>query len=342
MASDAKQSYMKEAISLLGSTIPLMGLNAAIYIGFFIASVIWTAAWVGLAVVAAMFIHEFVGLFIGLVFLGMSGWLWRMAKRYLLYLVKGAHIAAMTEIMCGRDVPKGAGQIAYGRDIVKKYFRDVSMLFGLDIIIKAVVRRLTGTVVRILGALPLPQSARKAVNAIRKIINRSLGYMDAAILSYAIKQREENVWQSARHGIILYAQSYKGILITSFKVWVVAKVFEILIFAMILIPVGLLAAAFEMQIIFWAGFVVAIAGARLLDLAFYEPFALAYVMVTFHRETEGMTPDPEWDRKLQGASDKFKELVGKAESYVPQKIGSDGQGQGLQSGDQVQMPQQQQ
>ncbi len=315
-----KQSYMKEAASLLGKTMPIMGLNALVYFAFFAVSVLWFVFWTVLAVVAGNFIHPFVGFFFFIIALGAGGWAWRLARRYILYLVKGAHIAAMTEIMCGRDVPGGVEQIKYGQKIVKKYFRDVSILFMLDMIIKAAVRALTGTVVRIMNFIPLPGSAKQLVGIIRQIINRSASYMDAAILSYAIQQRQENVWGSARHGILLYAQSYKQILMSSAKLWVVGKVFDLLIFGMLLVPfIGLSALLSDTAggIVFITGLILAAIGSRLIELALYEPFALAYVMVTYHRETEGVEPNKEWDQKLQGVSKKFRELVQKDEEFVP-------------------------
>lgn len=312
-------SYMKEALSLLTKTVPLLGLNALVYFAFFMVAVIWFSVWTALAVAGATFIHGFVGIFCFVIAVGFGGWVWRMARRYLLYMVKGAHIAAMTETMCGRDVPGGIAQIKYGQEIIKKYFRDASMLFGLDMLVNGVVRALTGTVVRITNFLPLPGSARKLVRIIRQIINRSLSYVDEAILAHAIRRREPNVWASARHGTILYAQSYKGILLNTAKLYVLGKVFDVVFFAILLVPfLGAAALLDEAAggFVFVAGLILAGVGSRFIELAIYEPFALAYVMVTFQRETEGQEPDPEWDQKLQNMSGKFREIVGKAESFT--------------------------
>jgi hypothetical protein len=43
-----------------------------------------------------------------------------------------------------------------------------------------------------------------------------------------------------------------------------------------------------------------------------EPFAIAALMQVFFKRIEGQQPDPEWDAKLAGASDKFRELADKA------------------------------
>lgn len=333
MAQNAKSSYMKEAISLLGATLPILAVNMAIYAAFFFAALLWFGFWLGLGLLLAK-ITEFAFFVCLIIALGAGGWGWRMARRYLLYLVKGAHIAAMTEIMLGRDVPKGMAQITYGRDIIKTYFKDVSILFAVDMLVKATVKALTGTVVRIANFLPLPQNARQLLNFVRTMINQSLSYVDEAILSYAIARREPNVWRSAVDGVILYGQSYKRILITTLKVWVVGKIFDIFLFAGLLLPMVLIASLFESGGILFFAFVLAFIGARLIELALYEPFALAYTMVTFHRETEGKEPDPEWKAKLEGMSSKFRELIGKADAF-DKEAGHSG---GLSAGDQVALP----
>lgn len=320
---------MKEAVSLLGATVPMLGLNAAVYAGFFLVAVIWFAVWGAIAFFAAKLV-PIAGVICVLFAMGAGGFAWRMARRYLLYMVKGAHIAAMTEVLLGRDVPKGPAQIQYARDIVTKYFKDVSVLFGLDALINGTVKAFTGTFVRIINFIPLPGDFRKLIRVVQGIINRSLSYVDEAILSYAIAQREENVWNSARHGIVLYGQSYKPILMTTVKAWALGKVFGVIFFVMIVVPGLLISGMLGPEwgsIAFIIALVLAAVGGRLLELAFYEPFALAYTMVTYHREIAGKQPDPEWDRKLQGASESFRNLIGKAKEA------------GVKAGDQIALPQ---
>lgn len=314
-ATNSKSSYFKETISLLGATMPMLGLNLAIYAGFFFVALIWFAIWAGLAVLLSN-LSGIAAVICLIIAFGAGGWGWRMARRYLLYMVKGAHIAAMTEIMLGRDVPRGLGQISYGQEIIKKYFKNVSLLFGIDMIVDGVVRSFTRTVQGVLNWLPLPGQARQLIALIRKIIERSASYVDEAILSYAIARGEENVFQSARQGLVLYAQSYKPILITTVKFYFIAKIFTFFLFLGFVIPALLLTSLFAIEWLVIVGFVLAIIAARLVELALIEPFALAYVMVTFHRETEGQVPNPEWDQKLQGISTKFKELIGRAQEFA--------------------------
>jgi hypothetical protein len=66
-------------------------------------------------------------------------------------------------------------------------------------------------------------------------------------------------------------------------------------------------AAFQVAVI-----VATLLLAHLTVLAVFEPFAVIYVMVTYHKSIAGLTPDPVWDQRLQQVSDKFRELIGKA------------------------------
>ena len=44
-------------------------------------------------------------------------------REYLLYIVKAGHIAVLVELLDGRGVPQGQGQITYATDIVRAAFR---------------------------------------------------------------------------------------------------------------------------------------------------------------------------------------------------------------------------
>lgn len=59
--------------------------------------------------------------------------------------------------------------------------------------------------------------------------------------------------------------------------------------------------------------VMAIVAAWAIKAAFFEPFAMAYTLVTYHYEIVGVVPDAEWDERLRSVSSKFRELIGKAE-----------------------------
>lgn len=322
--SNQTVSYWSTAVSLITKTLPYIGVNVAVYAAFFVVSLIWFGIFGGLAYLTGAVLKipvvPVVLVLIGtLVFGGLTKW----AKRYLLYMVKGAHIAAMTELLKGGTLPDGMNQFQYGQKIVKEKFKDVSMLFVLDSLVTGALRSLQRKVLRIASWLPLPGAAKSLMNVVTQIMTRSLTYVDEAILSYSIYRGEENVWNSARHGVLLYAQCYKPILITAAKIYVLGKVLGFVLFLVFLVPAGLIGLAFGSTgvgtVFTILAVVLAFVGAWAFMAALFEPFAMAYTLTTYHYEIVGVTPDPTWDARLRKVSSKFRDLIGKAEENGAQQ-----------------------
>lgn len=181
--------------------------------------------------------------------------------------------------------------------------------------VTASLRALQRKVLRITHWLPLPEAATDFVRAVTEILNRALTYVDEAILSYAIYRGEDNFWDSARHGIILYAQSYKPILVTAAKVWLLSKFIGFLLFGFFMISavfVLLFVKTVAVQII---AVILAIVAAWAAKAALFEPFALAYNLMTFHHSIAGQVPDLEWNERLLSISHEYNELVGKTKKH---------------------------
>lgn len=311
--TEAHPSFFAVTLKMMAKTVPFIALNVVVYAAFFFAGLVWFGVWGGLAWLTAKItpILAWICLIIGL---AAFGGIWKLLKRYILYMVKGAHIAVLTKLVLGQQLPGGMNQISYGREVVEKHFKDVSILFGLDALIDGTLKAISRRVIRFTNWLPLPDSFDKAIRIITEIINRSLSYVDEAILSYAIAEEDDNIWNSARHGIILYAQSYKPILITAFKVWLVEKVAFFVVLLFFGIPAALLASVMPTEVLKIVVVVVAVLAAWSVQLALFEPFSMTYTLVTYHYTIAGQVPDPEWDERLRGASDKFGELLDKAKA----------------------------
>lgn len=312
--SQQKTSYWSTAVGLVTRTLPFIGVNAAVYGIFFVISLVWFGLFGGLAWASVALLKlpilAYVFVIIGsLVFGGVI----KFAKRYLLYMLKGAHISAMTELLKGGSLPDGMNQFKYGRKVVEERFKDVSVLFLLDQLVNGALRSLQRKVIRVTNWLPLPDAVDSAVRVVTEILNRSLTYVDEAILSYAIYRGEDNVWNSARHGVLLYAQCFKPILITAAKIWLVSKVVGFLLFLFFLAPAALVMWAVGNPIVSIIMVVLALVAAWAVKAALFEPFAMAYTLTTYHYEIVGKVPDPKWDQRLRDVSSKFRELIGKAE-----------------------------
>lgn len=100
--ADSTPRYWSKAAALVRGTLPYIGVNAAVYAAFFGVSLLWFGLFAGLA----WFFHSALSLptfAVILVLIGALafGGVLKWARRYVLYMVKGAHIAAMTELLKG-------------------------------------------------------------------------------------------------------------------------------------------------------------------------------------------------------------------------------------------------
>ena len=313
--SDPSKGNFKTAIGLLRRTTPFLLLGALIYGGFFLGIVLWLGVFGGLAYVFAERVELLSVIFIIIAIIGPFAVMGLM-RRYVLYLLQGAHIAVVTQMVLGRELPDGQGQVEYGRGMVKERFRDVSILFALDRMIDRTVRRFTRRFVRIVDMLPLGGAFSSLAQIGASIINRSLSYVDEAILSYAVAKESPNVWSSARHGTILYAQAYKPVLGSAVRIWLLGRLFFLGMLLIVGIPGVALLFAFNA---IWFQIVVIVGTLILASLAnrmIFEPFAMIYTIVTYHRAIDGLEVNAVWDQRLQSVSSSFKKMVGKAQEHA--------------------------
>jgi len=126
----------------------------------------------------------------------------RLVKQYVLYLVNAGHIAVITELIETGVLPKNVNQFQYGKTVVTNLFKEVSVLFIVDRMVDGILRTFNRTVAAVADILPIPgmDGLTKIVNT---VINFSLTYVDETILSYNLSRKDENIWESAKRGVIL-------------------------------------------------------------------------------------------------------------------------------------------
>jgi hypothetical protein len=250
----------------------------------------------------------------GLIGFGVVSAVLYLAREYLLYLVKAAHIAVLVEILDGKQVPGGQGQIAYGTQFVKTHFTESSVLFGVDQLIKGVLRAFFNTINFFTAFLPVP-ALQQLIRIAEAIVRMSLTYVDEIILAYLIRTRTQNPWKTAEEGLILYAQNYKHFLKNAAWLSVFLWVLTILVFVVIVGPVAGLAAVIHGGLVWTLAFAIIFAWA--VKASLLEPVAIACLMQVYFKTIEGQTPNAEWQQKLEQASGKFRELGAKAAGWMP-------------------------
>lgn len=241
-------------------------------------------------------------------------------REYLLYIVKAGHIAVLVELMDGRPLPSGKGQIEFAKDKVQERFKEASLLFGIDQLIKGVLRAVNRTFFTIASILPIP-GLEGLVSFLNKILNMSLTYLDEVIIAYNMRIRSENPWQTSRDALVLYAQNYKVILKNAVFLVVIMYALTLVLFLIVVGPFLALAGAMPGAVSGW-GVLLALVFAWSLKAALFEPVAMAALMGVFFKVTEGQTPNAEWEAKLAGISTKFRELTAKATDYAASKPAS--------------------
>jgi hypothetical protein len=291
-------------------TAPFILFRILVYFGISAALVLVTGAGAGIGYGFGAFGEEefqatstFWG---GAAGFGLTAGVIFFLRDYILYLVKAGHIAVLVELLDGKQIPGGQGQIAYARGIVTDRFGQASALFALDRLIKGVIHVVTGLMQGVMTLLPIP-GLDQLMGVVRAYLRLAVGLVDEVILGHAIRNRSDNAWEAAHDGLVLYAQNAKPMLGAAAWLTLITWVLSALVFLLMLAP-----AATVVLLLPGDGsaglFVFAVLFAWAVKAALIEPFALACMLQVFFRETEGQIPNAEWRGRLTQVSDKFRKL----------------------------------
>ncbi len=309
---------MGRVFGLMMRTLPFLAFRLLIYFGITLAYVLaigggggtgWLIGSAGGSEGAAN------GVFWGaLTGFGVVSGVLYWAREYLLYLVKAGHIAVLVELMQGKQIPGGRGQIEHAGAVVKTRFVESSVLFGVDQLLKGILKAFNRVVMGVSMMIPIPgiEGVAKFATA---VINMSLTYVDEVILAYNIRNQIENPWAGARDGLVLYAQNYKNLVKNALWLTVFVWVLTLLVFLIVFAPVAALVALFPSLAGFWT---FGIAGILAISIkaALIDPVAMTALMQAYFKAIEGQQPQAEWAGKLDSASAKFKQLGEKARGFV--------------------------
>jgi len=314
-----KDFSFKQVLGLMMKTGPFLFFRFLIYLGITLAFVIATGAGAGIGFGLGMIADNGPagGMWGGLAGFGLAAAVMFFIREYLLYLVKAGHIAVLVELVEGREIPGGKSQIDYARRQIQERFATSSVLFGLDQLIKGILKAFNRTFLSIASIVPIPGAAG-VMKILNTIITLSLTYLDEVMLAYLLKTRADNPWASSRTALILYAQNYTRFLKNA--VWLALFIWAatFVVFLVVLAPAALLVGLFPGT----AGpltLVVALVFAWGIKQAVIEPIGMTALMQVYFKVTEGQTANPEWEEKLARVSSKFSELKDKAVEWTGAK-----------------------
>ncbi len=298
--------HFGESSRILFKTTPYLVLRVIVYLVLGVA----VSLYLGLVIL----IGRVFGGGGGIVFLIGLAVLWgilRLARNYVLYMIKAGHVAVITELINKGSLPEGVGQVEYGKKIVTGLVKEVSVLFVVDQLVSGILRAVNRAVVTVAEILPIPglDALARAANA---VINLSVTYIDESILSYSFSRPKDSVWESAKRGVILYAQNWKPILKAAVALAIVNFLAFVVLLVVLLIPFGPLALMAKTGGMKFFWFATAVVLAWCVKLAVVNPFSLIAMILTYNKAIAGQEPNREWEAKLESLSAKFRELKEKA------------------------------
>lgn len=225
---------------------------------------------------------------------------------FLLYLLKPAHAAAMVHLAGGQAPQKLRSLTGYGFGFIRRNFRQLVLLFIATSLVGVALRYLVSPILAVMFRLRPPDfpvyvfninAVFLAYNFLSVVVRAVYGFIVMMIVAHAIKTGREISVAAARDVVILFAQNHWAFVKNGVFVTLVAYVVTILLIGVFAVPMlfgGGLAAAY----VFWYGLVVVLA----VKAALLEPLAIACMLQVFFKRTEGQTPDPVWQARLNAAA----------------------------------------
>ncbi|HZY49799.1 MAG TPA: hypothetical protein VFE64_08465 [Devosia sp.] len=305
-------------LGLMGRTLPFIVFRMIVYFGIAVAYVLVTGVGVGVGWGVGAFggpdFRAGAMTWGGILGFGLTAGTIFFLREYILYIVKAGHIAVLVELLEGRDVPQGQGQINYASDMVRQHFAEANVLFGVDLLVRGVLAAILGLIQGIASFLPIP-GLQNVLALVRAFLRVAVGLMDEVVLGYLFRSRSTNPWQGAQTALVLYAQNYKVMLGNAAWLTIIMYVLAFVVFLLMLAPAAALVWFIPNA---WGagGFVFAFLFAWAVKAALLEPFAIAAMMEVYFKVIEGQTPDPAWDERIGQVSRKFRELREKAANWA--------------------------
>src|SRR5690625_2048339 len=229
-------------MKLIRKTMPFIFARMIVYALFALAAFIFLGIMIGIGFLLLKMFGESGGAFIFVMiiaFVVIYGGL-RFLERYVLYMVKMGHLYVIVELLREGKVPEGQGMVSYGKDQVTNNFGASNVAFVIDKMVHAAVKQIQRWIMRIGNIFKFIPGSQNIIGIINAIMSVSLNYIDEAIMSYIFlrknEEHEESVWKSASDGVVLYAQSWKGIIKAAIGSVVFIYAFNIIVFLMFVFP----------------------------------------------------------------------------------------------------------
>ena len=305
---DFSSLKLNVAFNLMMKTTPILLIRLGIMLVFWLVAFIYLAIFGGIAVLLGNAVGGWLGFIVIILALIPVLPIYNLAYRYVFYMVKAAHVAVMAEMLTNENLqlPAGRGQLEWGRKRVEQRFKQMNAMFVIDEVVRGVVKAFTRTVFNIANWIP-GDTIEQLVKILNRVVTNAGNFIDEAVLARSFWHEEENVWENARDGIVLYAMSWRPIIMTSVALMVISYLPGVIVFVLLFAPIGFIISIFSQALAAWT-FIFMFFLAWFVKVAIGDAFATAAIIATYLDETKDLTPDPQMSAQLDQVSDQFKKL----------------------------------
>ncbi|MFO1463312.1 MAG: hypothetical protein U1F66_06010 [bacterium] len=303
-----------QAAKITLKTLPFVLLRMGLYLAFgFLFCLYWTLVYfIGQGAAA---IHDYARVAVWIIALILPFPFVKLFREYFLYVLKTAHVAVIVRLALYGSLPEGKGQVEWGKEKVMARFQETSVLFLVDRLINGVIAGINGMMQGMANLFQGVPGLQSLVSLAKIVLRFSLTYLDEAVMARNFMKEEETVWQSAKTGLVLYAQSWKQVLKTAFFLGVAAILSYGVLLILYLVPfLGLAGLYPKLKLLFIA---FAFVFAAVTKLALFDPWALTSMILTYLDATKDLVPDRSWEDKIAGVSKQFRQIQEKALAAMP-------------------------
>ena len=304
-----------KASAILNATKPFVMVRALVQLALTLLMLAVAAIAVGI-ILALGDRAPLISFIIALVLVGGIIGLLRFAKRYCLYMIKAAHIAAITEYIHTGAAPTNAsgynGVLSYGKEVIQQHFVTANVAFAADALVEGATRQIMRWLNKAQNFLSFIPGSKAVFHFVNFTLSTALKFVDEAVLSYVFfKKEESNAIKKACDGVVYYAQSWKGMLKGAIKVAAFVWIVRAVMFVLFSILDGAVVGNFYLNL------VIAYVLMYGVETAVAEPFATCVMINDYYAAIEGQPLKTDLHQTLINVSSKFKALWQKNTENVP-------------------------
>jgi len=310
------------AAKILGATKPFVLVRALV--GLVMTGIMLVVGGLGLALCyAAVKAEQFVVAFVLflVIFSGLIGFL-KFAKRYCLYMIKAAHIAAITEYIKTGNVPNiqngYSGVLAYGTEVIKDNFAEANIAFAADVLITGATKQIMKWVNKIGNLFSWIPGGKNVMAFVETVLSTALNFIDEAVLSYIFykKNEEGNAFKKACDGLVYYAQSWKGMLKGALKVGAFVWVVRIISMGLFYVVFGIALSGILSSFGWVFALIIAFTLLYGIEAVLVTPYATCIMINDYHKAIANQPLKADLHGTLCKVSGKFRDLFSRSGRQV--------------------------